>query len=45
MVTAAMRFNEGQKISDMEIKEIISSPYFRIQVRTKDEVIIFIKAG
>lgn len=44
-VTAAMWFNEGQKISDNEIKDIISSPYLRVEVRTKDDVIILLKQG
>ncbi len=42
-VTAAMWHNEGQKISDGEIKDIINSPYLKIEVRTKDDVIILLR--
>jgi hypothetical protein len=45
MVSTAMWFNEGQKISYKEIKEISYSPYFRVQMRTTDDVIILIKQG
>lgn len=44
-VTAAMRFKEGQKISDRERKDITSSPYFKVEMRTKDDVIILLKQG
>ena len=43
MVSAAMRFNEGQKISYKDVKEINYSPYFRVQIRTKDDVYILLK--
>lgn len=43
MVSTAMWFNEGQKISYKEVKEINYAPYFRVQVRTTDEVIILLK--
>ncbi len=42
-VTAAMRHSEKQKISDKEIKDIISSPYLKIEARTNDDVIILLK--
>ncbi len=42
-VTAAMWHSEGQKISDREIKDIINSPYLKIEVRTKDDVIILLR--
>jgi hypothetical protein len=45
MVSSAMWFNEGQKISYKEIKEINYSPYFRVQIRTKDDVFILLKQG
>ncbi len=45
MVSAAMWFNEGQKISYKEIKEINYSPYFRVQIRTKDDVNVLLKQG
>jgi hypothetical protein len=45
MVSTAMWFNEGQKISYKEIKEINYSPYFRVQMRTKDDVYILLKQG
>ena len=44
-VSTAMWLNEGQKISDKEIKDITSSPYFKIEMRTKDDVIILLKQG
>ncbi|MBC8551212.1 MAG: hypothetical protein H8D23_16320 [Candidatus Brocadiales bacterium] len=40
-----MRLNEGQKISYKEIKGINYSPYFRVQMRTKDDVYILLKQG
>ncbi len=43
VVSASMWFNVGQNISDKEIKETIASPYLRIQMRTKDDVIILLK--
>jgi hypothetical protein len=45
VVSTAMRLNEGQKISYKEIKEINYSPYFRVQMRTKDDVYILLKQG
>ena len=45
MVSAAMWFSEGQKISYKEVKEINYSPYFRVQMRTKDDVYILLKQG
>ena len=45
MVSSAMWFNEGQKISYKEVKEINYSPYFRVQIRTKDDVYILLKQG
>ncbi|MHC4321529.1 MAG: hypothetical protein ACYST3_04565 [Planctomycetota bacterium] len=45
MVSTAMWFNEGQKISHKEIKEINYSPYFRVQMRTTDDVYILLKQG
>ena len=45
MVSTAMWFNEGQKISYKEVKEINYSPYFRVQMRTNDEIIILLKQG
>ncbi|MHC4269546.1 MAG: hypothetical protein ACYSTS_13885 [Planctomycetota bacterium] len=45
MVSAAMWFNEGQKVSYKEIKEINYSPYFRVVMRTKDDVFILLKQG
>ena len=45
MVSTAMWFNEGQKISYKEIKKINYSPYFRVQMRTKDDVYILLKQG
>ncbi|ODS30346.1 MAG: hypothetical protein SCARUB_04547 [Candidatus Scalindua rubra] len=44
-VSTAMWFNEGQEVSVREIKEIISSPYLKVQVRTKDDVIILLRQG
>lgn len=43
MVTAAMRFDVEQKITDKEIKDITTSPYLRIQMHTKDDVVISLK--
>lgn len=40
MVSTAMWFNEGQTIEYKEIKEINYSPYFRVQMRTTDDVYI-----
>ncbi len=45
VVSTAMRFNEGQKISYKEIKEINYSPYFRVQIRTTDDVYVLLKQG
>ena len=45
VVSTAMRFNEGQKISHKEIKGINYSPYFRVQMRTRDDVYILLKQG
>lgn len=45
VVSTAMRLNEEQKISQKEIKEINYSPYFRVQMRTKDDVYILLKQG
>ncbi len=45
VVSTAMRLNEGQKISHKEIKGINYSPYFRVQMRTKDDVYILLKQG
>ena len=45
VVSTAMRFKEGQKISHKEIKEINYSPYFRVQMRTNDDVYILLKQG
>jgi len=42
-VSTAMWLNEGQRISDREIKDIIKSPYLKIEVRTKDDVIILLR--
>jgi hypothetical protein len=44
-VSASMWFNEGHQISNKEIKDIINSPYLRVEVRTKDDVIILLKQG
>ncbi|MEK6767269.1 MAG: hypothetical protein AABY49_13740 [Planctomycetota bacterium] len=44
-VSTAMWFNEGQKISDSEIKDITSSPFLRVEVRIKDDIIISLKQG
>jgi len=44
-VTASMWFNKGQKISDKEINDIIASPYLKVEMRTKDDVIILLKQG
>lgn len=45
MVSAAMWFNEGQKISYKDVKEINYAPDFRVQIRTKDDVYILLKQG
>ncbi len=45
MVSTAMWFNEGQKISYKEIKEINYSPYFRVQTRTTGDVYILLMQG
>lgn len=42
-VSTAMWFNEGQKISDREINDIVDSPYFKVEMRTKDDVIISLR--
>jgi hypothetical protein len=44
-VTASMWFNEGQDISDREINDIVGSPYLKVQMRTKDDVIILMEQG
>jgi len=44
-VTASMWFNEGQNISDREINDIVDSPYLKVQMRTKDDVVILLKQG
>ncbi|MFQ5714893.1 MAG: hypothetical protein ACE5GU_12755 [Candidatus Scalinduaceae bacterium] len=43
--TASMWFNEGQKISDREIKDIVDFPYLKVEMRTKDDVVILLKQG
>ena len=45
MVSTAMWFNEGQKISYKDVKEINYAPDFRVQIRTKDDVYILLKQG
>ena len=45
VVSTAMWFNEGKKISYKEIKEINYSPYFKVEIRTKDDVYILLKQG
>ncbi len=45
VVSASMRFNAGQNISNKEINDIVASPYLRIEMRTKDDVIILLKQG
>ncbi len=44
-VSIAMWLNEGQNISDRDIKDIIGSPYLKVEMRTKDDVIILLKQG
>ena len=44
-VSTAMWFNEGEEISDKEIRDITSSPFLRVEVRTKDDIIISLKQG
>jgi hypothetical protein len=45
MVSTAMWFNEGQEISDREINDIVGSLYLKVEMRTKDDVIILLKQG
>ncbi len=45
IVSTAMWFNEGQTISEREIRDITSSPYLKVEMRTKDDVIILLKQG
>ncbi len=45
VVSASMWFNAGQNISNREINDIVASPYLRIEMRTKDDVIILLKQG